>query len=256
MEAYIGALSDATAKSPFAGSKGEAVTNIEMRLQEAVARMHDPLGGVHCLDFANTIEPRGGPPPLALPPGYHLRDELSGYEDLVAWAVHKGTLDAAAAKTMLNAADKDPHGAHVILSRAHMLRDAIYRACWLVAQGESPARDDLSVIMREYADATAHASLVVSGTTIDWDWPERGASLARPLWPVARSAVDLLSSGDRERIKVCPGPGRPPVACAWLFYDTTKNGSRRWCSMADCGAVTKAKLQTERRRAKRAAPHP
>ncbi len=230
--------------------------NAGMRLEEALARMHEPFGDVHCLDFANTLEPRGGPPPLDLPPGCQLRDELSSYTDLVAWAVHKGTLSVPTAEALLDAAGTEPQAAQTALRRAHILRDAIYRAFWRVAHGESPAREDLSAIMREYADATAHASLVVSETSIDWDWPENGTALARPLWTVARSAVDLLTTGDRQRIKVCPGLGQPPVSCAWLFYDTSKNGSRRWCSMADCGAVTKARLQTARRRANRAAPHP
>lgn len=223
----------------------------DVRLREAVARMHEPFGEVHCLDFANTLEPRGGPPPVDSPPGFAFRDELLGYTDLVAWAVHKGTLDMESAEVLLNAADTDSRAAQEILDRAHQLRDAIYRAFWGVAQAESPAPEDLDIIMREYADATAHASLVVSDTTVDWDWRGKGVSLARPLWPVARSAVELLTTGDRQRIKVCPGPGRPPLACAWLFYDISKNGSRRWCSMADCGAATKVRLQTERRRAQR-----
>jgi predicted RNA-binding Zn ribbon-like protein len=221
------------------------------RLEAAMDRMHEPLGGVHCLDFANTLEPRGGPPPLNVPPGFQFRDELASYEDLVGWAVHKGTLDAAPANVLLDTADSDPHGARVTLKRAHIFRDAIYRAFWAVAHSEAPGQGDLSVIMREYADATAHASLVVSGIGIDWDWSGDRSSLARPLFAVARSTFDLLTSGDHRRIKVCPGPGRPPVPCAWLFYDISKNGSRRWCSMADCGAVTKARLQTERRRANR-----
>ena len=225
------------------------------RLGEAVARMHEPCGEVHCLDFANTLEPRGGPPPLDLPPGFEFRDELLGYTDLVAWAVHKETLDAELAEALLKAADAEPHAARVTLGRAHILRDTIYRAFWRVAHGESPSQEDLSAIMREFADATAHASLVVSESGIVWDWPEDGPSLARPLWPVARSAVELLTTGDRQRIKVCPGPGRPPVPCAWLFYDISKNGSRRWCSMADCGSATKAQLQTARRRAKRNVAH-
>lgn len=76
--------------------------------------------------------------------------------------------------------------------------------------------------------------------------------LARPLWPIAWSATELLTTGDPSRVKVCPGVPDAPIACAWLFYDATKNRSRHWCSMEDCGAVTKARRQTGRRRAARA----
>jgi predicted RNA-binding Zn ribbon-like protein len=214
--------------------------------------MHEPWAGVHALDFANTLEPRGGPPPLTLPEGYELRDELTTYDDLVGWAVHKGTIDVATGQALLDNADDDSKGTDAILTRAHALRDAIYRVFWQIANGALPSSDDLNLIMGEYVDATAHATIAVTASSVNWTWDEGDQSLARPLWPVARSALDLLTTGERDRVKVCPGPGRPPLPCGWLFYDTTKNGSRRWCSMSDCGAATKARLQTDRRRAKRA----
>jgi predicted RNA-binding Zn ribbon-like protein len=63
-----------------------------------------------------------------------------------------------------------------------------------------------------------------------------------------RSAVELLTTGDLRRIKVCENP----YGCGWLFYDGSKNGSRRWCSMEECGGQSKARRQTARRRAARA----
>jgi predicted RNA-binding Zn ribbon-like protein len=221
------------------------------RLEQALARMHEPWGGAHCLDFANTLEPRGGPPPHVIPPGHPIRDELNDYDELVAWAVHKGTIDAGQGVGLLHVADGDSIAAAATLDRAHTLRDAIYRAFWSIAHGETPAQDDLETIAREYARAAANARLAPSPTGIAWEWQSDEPALDRPIWPVAWSAVDLLTTGDHRRIKVCPGPGNQPVTCAWLFYDTTKNASRRWCSMEDCGATAKAIHQAERRRARR-----
>lgn len=223
-------------------------TSINERLQIAVNRMHEPWGGVHALDFANTLEPRGGPPPLEVPAGYQFRDELETYDDLVGWAVHKGTIEVPEGIALIQTADNDPDGRREVLGRAHLLRDAIYRASWQIANIDSPSADDLRTIMDHYVDAAAHARLIETDDGIDWSWSDVDTNLARPLWPVARSAVDLLLTGDRNRIKVCPGPGRPPFSCGWLFYDSTKNGSRRWCSMSDCGAATKIRRQTNRRR--------
>ncbi|GAA3826848.1 CGNR zinc finger domain-containing protein [Nocardioides panacisoli] len=65
--------------------------------------------------------------------------------------------------------------------------------------------------------------------------PGRG-SLARDL--AARAAVALIrlpAMPTASRFKACPGPG-----CAWVFVDTTRNGSRRWCHMAACGNRAKA----------------
>ncbi|MBV9232047.1 MAG: CGNR zinc finger domain-containing protein, partial [Chloroflexi bacterium] len=83
-------------------------------------------------------------------------------------------------------------------------------------------------------------------------WSVEKEHLASPTWPIVQSAMQLLIEGDARRIKLCPGVPGDSVACAWLFYDESKNGSRRWCSMADCGSGAKARRLTDRRRAARA----
>ena len=63
--------------------------------------------------------------------------------------------------------------------------------------------------------------------------------LTKPLrifWPIAHSAVDLLTSEDIDRVGQC-GDDR---GCGWLFFDTNRNHSRRWCRMEDCGNRAKA----------------
>lgn len=224
---------------------------ITQRLDAAIGRMHEPWGGALSLDFANTLEPRGGPPPVTLPEGYVLRDELRDYDELVGWTAHKNEMPREQALGLLTAADAAPDAAAAVLTRAHALRDAIYRACWAIAHHETPAQADLDIIASEHADAAAHATLRPQDGHAVWAWHEDDVALARPLWPVAWSAVELLTSAEPRRIKVCPGPGRDPLPCAWLFYDTSKNASRRWCSMSDCGSATKARLQMQRRRARR-----
>jgi predicted RNA-binding Zn ribbon-like protein len=98
-----------------------------------------------------------------------------------------------------------------------------------------------------------HATLLPAGTSFVWGWSPGDATLARPLWLVAWSATALLTSGDPDRVKACPGTPEQAIPCGWLFYDTTKNRIRQWCTMADCGGKAKALRQTSRRRATRAA---
>ena len=62
---------------------------------------------------------------------------------------------------------------------------------------------------------------------------------------VARAAYDLLTGDHLARVKVCAG-------CHWLFLDRSKNGSRRWCSMEDCGTSAKMRRYVARRAARRA----
>ena len=66
-------------------------------------------------------------------------------------------------------------------------------------------------------------------------------SLDKMIWAVARSAADLLTSADLKRVGVCAGEG-----CGWLFFDTSKNNSRRWCAMEDCGNRAKARRHYQR----------
>ena len=59
--------------------------------------------------------------------------------------------------------------------------------------------------------------------------------------PLAFSALELLTSERRVRVKTCPG-----ARCGWLFLDESPTGRRRWCSMASCG--NREKAQRFRRR--------
>ena len=61
---------------------------------------------------------------------------------------------------------------------------------------------------------------------------------------IAISAADLLTATDQDRIKQCPGE-----RCGWVFYDTTRNRSRRWCEDSQCGNRARAKRYYERHRA-------
>jgi predicted RNA-binding Zn ribbon-like protein len=62
------------------------------------------------------------------------------------------------------------------------------------------------------------------------------------LGPLVAAAVDLLRTGPLDRLKLCD-------ACPWLFLDTSRNHSRRWCSMNECGGRLKMRRYRERRRA-------
>jgi predicted RNA-binding Zn ribbon-like protein len=114
----------------------------------------------------------------------------------------------------------------------------------LLSGEAAPAEADLALLQQAYAAAMAHAVLVPGGAR--WTWRLTGDDLDRAWWPAARSAVDLLTSGPVERVKVCASRD----GCSGLFLDTSKNRSRRWCSMETCGAEAKVTRLTARRRAR------
>ncbi|MBI2255928.1 MAG: CGNR zinc finger domain-containing protein [Proteobacteria bacterium] len=67
---------------------------------------------------------------------------------------------------------------------------------------------------------------------------ETGLAEHHPLLRLAHAivgdAIELVSGPDVQRIKQCPAHD-----CRWFFFDTSKNGKRRWCAMADCGVKAK-----------------
>lgn len=63
-----------------------------------------------------------------------------------------------------------------------------------------------------------------------------GAAVDRVYGAVARSAADLLLHGDPGRLRKCANP-----ECVLRFYDVSKAGRRRWCSMRTCGGRAKAR---------------
>src|SRR5919197_5040153 len=184
-------------------------------------------GNRPCLDFANSLEPRRAAEPA------ELREYVPSYAGLVAWARHAGVLDAEQAAGLLAEAAARPAEAEAALARAIDLREATYRVFAAIADGQPPAAGGLDAVQRGHTAAMAAARIrPAPGGGLDWTWPD-ARNLDRPLWPLARSAVELLVGGQLERIKRCPDP------CGWLFLDVTRNGSRRWCSMSECGNQAK-----------------
>jgi len=143
------------------------------------------------------------------------KDHLHDYGDLVTWARRAGVLPR----------NVRPDGR---LDRARELRGAIYE---VFTSGSA-----LGTLLRFHAEAVA------SGTIVDGDWVWAGRDPDRPLWPIAVAAVDLLRSDRIGRVRMCGN-------CRWLFLDRSRNGSRRWCSMDECGVHTKMRRYRARQAA-------
>jgi predicted RNA-binding Zn ribbon-like protein len=202
-------------------------------------------GGRLCLDFANTVGGRGTADPSEF---------LTGYAVLVAWTHYAGAIDDETGARLRRVARNRPDEAAAVHREAIAFRDTLYRLFVAVAKQERPARADLDALRRLYRAALDHARLGLKGAGLGWEWEDDGDDLARPLWAVAWSAIDLLTAEDTTRIKVCPGGDGS--SCFWVFYDATKNRIRRWCSMEECGTNSKVRRQTARRRATRAGRSP
>jgi predicted RNA-binding Zn ribbon-like protein len=189
------------------------------------------IAGSLCLDFTNTV---GGRTDTVL------RDKLLHYSDLLEFAHGAGDISAARVRLLQRAAAAQPARAVAILTRARELREALYRIFRGSVEGRRPAPRDLQILSSELSTARSHERLAPAGRVYTWAWDDESA-LDRVLWPVARSAAALLTSPDLKRVRRCGG-----FQCGWLFLDTSRNHTRRWCSMEDCGNRAKVKRFRER----------
>jgi predicted RNA-binding Zn ribbon-like protein len=193
------------------------------------------VGGSRCLDFVNSLDWRASD---------HALDYLTSYGALVAWGEHASILTSTTARHLRAAAERRPEEAATTLRAAVAQRETIWRIFVAIARGEQPPASDLEILNAMLGDALQHARITPSADgsqLFRWDWEERSDELDRPLWPVVRAAADVLTSLDAERVHECPGDG-----CGWLFLDTSKNRSRRWCAMRGCGNRAKARQHYQR----------
>lgn len=195
------------------------------------------IGGEACLDFANTLGGTREAP----------SERLHGYGDLVRWAAHAGAIPKAEVQPLLAAADARSPEADAVFARALRLRESIFRIFVAVIAETNPAEEDLQRLNDELALALPHLRIVPHEHGFDYRFDAADGALDRPLWPIARSASELLATGDLGRVKRCTSDD-----CDWLFVDLSKNRSRRWCDMRDCGNRAKARRYYRRQRGTRA----
>jgi predicted RNA-binding Zn ribbon-like protein len=193
------------------------------------------VGGNLALNFANT---QSGPPG-----GQADVESLAGYEDLVAWAVRVGEVGPPDADDLVRQARRRRRDADAAFEQATALRDLIFTIFVSIAADTEPPADALARLRDDEAEALAQATLAASPSGFAWTW-SRPKDLDRLRWPIVHAAATLLTEGPLERVKNCGG-------CRYLFLDETKNGSRRWCSMADCGTRAKMRRFVARRSAAR-----
>jgi predicted RNA-binding Zn ribbon-like protein len=184
------------------------------------------LGGRLCLDFVNTVDWRGRETP---------EEYLHTYVDLIAWSRHVGLIKSREAQILGQQAEKHPSEAEKILSRAVELRETIYRLFSSVAEGVTASSKDLTVFNKYLSSTMGQSKIIETEDGLIWDSDGNKDRLGWILNPVVRSAADLLVSGDSKRVKRCAD-----FACGWLFLDKSRNKSRRWCDMKDCGNRAKA----------------
>jgi predicted RNA-binding Zn ribbon-like protein len=200
------------------------------------------VGGDPCLDFVNTVGGRLAEGDSSTPTLVR-EDKLEGYDDLLAWIRHAALLDEGTLRELARMARRRPRDASRVLARVRTLREALHRVLSSLMEGRTPAPRDLAAVNAELAVARGRERLAAGPEGLRWEPGARPRRLDSVLEPIARSAAALLTSSDLSRLRRCGGEG-----CGWLFLDRSRNHSRQWCTMEDCGNVSKVRRFRERHR--------
>jgi predicted RNA-binding Zn ribbon-like protein len=193
-------------------------------------------GGCLCLDFANTRSWR----PSAAP-----HERLAGFGDLVRWGEKARLLAPAEAGRLRAAAARRRGTPAAALREARALREAIYRTFSAMADGAAADGADAARLYAGLAGLLRGTRVTARSGAVAPEPPggkRAAASVERlVLWPVLWSAARLLAAPELAHLRKCAAPN-----CGWLFVDTTRNRSRRWCDMRVCG--NRDKVRRHRRR--------
>ena len=199
---------------------------------------HDPrteflfLGAAPAIDLVNTeVVVRGRP-----------RDLLATPAALATWlrelvAYHP---DAAVVEGPTGAMPPDA----ALLAAAKRLRAALRAVMTAIVAGRAVAAADMAVV-NDILRTADRAVAPDAGGTFRAIYRGRPGEPDAALFPVAASALDLLTTKDLTRLRHCDNE-----RCVLFFYDTTKSATRRWCSV---GCMNRARSIARYRARKQAA---
>ena len=116
------------------------------------------------------------------------------------------------------------------------LREAAAEFLYATLEERKPAAAAIAALERFFKDARKLQRLRRDAAGLLWDWPEGELAVELPVSVLALRVEALLTNDRLQTLRECGDPG-----CRWLFLDTSKNHTRRWCDMKVCGNRMKAR---------------
>jgi predicted RNA-binding Zn ribbon-like protein len=191
------------------------------------------VAGHVALDLVNTLDNRfseAGPEEL-----------LASYEDLLRFATQSELLTERQVKK-LKRAEATPAERALVLGEVRELREALAEVAYAQFEEREISAASLALLEARFKQAAQHRCLSAEQSQIAWSWRGLGRQVAAPLWLLAQAATELLLSNQVAQLRLCASD-----TCRWLFLDTSKNHTRRWCDMKVCGNRMKARRFHARR---------
>ncbi len=186
--------------------------------------------GELCLDFLNTLDDRPSAP----------KELINSYLDLLHFAEDAKILGPAQIRKLSKTCAAAP--ARRALRQALELREALFAIFEASIRQTATPTHALDTLNQHLQAAAEHLRLVENNRHFSWRFLDRNSHNA-VLWPIARSAANLLVSHQLQFVRACSAK-----QCGWFFLDTSKNHRRLWCDMKRCGNRAKARRFYERQK--------
>lgn len=176
-------------------------------------------------------------------------DALRDFDTLMSWMEAASLVDGERGQGMRRRAREQPSGAAAALVDARRVRGALRALAerGALSGGSEPVRAEaLGEINRVLGRSagTRRVERRSDGSFVRTFVPV-GDAFAGLMIPIVESAADALILGELPRVRGCAD-----ARCGRVFYDSTKNGRRRWCDMATCGNRAKAARHRQKLRAR------
>ena len=184
------------------------------------------VAGHPALDLVNTLDWRfrdNGPEEL-----------LASYDDLLRFSAESGLLSGKQIRAILR--ESTQAAAADALVSCRELREAAAEIFYAAVDSRTPPGSQIKIIERFFMQACQRQRLAWSGSRLAWDWPASECSPDLPVWMLSIRSARLMLSDEMRLLRACEKPD-----CRWLFLDTSKNHTRRWCEMKVCGNRMKAR---------------
>lgn len=194
------------------------------------------IAGALCLDFANTIHDSHAE---------DNEDDLCAISDLLQWTKEAGLLSLAEHDRLAAHYGRNPREAAAALARAVATRDLLLAIFAGAANGRSVSPQRLSELNSALAQMPGLLRLRKGTDRVEKEWTSVADGVQRVLFALLTSAAELLASELLGRIRECAS-----ADCTWLFIDESRNHSRLWCDMRDCGNRMKARRHYQRSRSR------
>jgi predicted RNA-binding Zn ribbon-like protein len=186
----------------------------------------DIVGGNLALDLVNTVSGWSNDPEEWVP----------DIASLLVWARTCGVLDPREQSEAARHAKDSPAAAERVLASVRELRLALWGVINSLEHRKPAEPGDLTVIDEWRRRLALSEQIIVRRNNVDFAINRDVSALELPGLRVTAAALSFLKDIPAARIKTCPARD-----CGWKFVDQSKNRSRRWCDMAVCGNLAKAR---------------